>query len=173
MKHSDRIWSRRRLQEILEKREPHLNQEKLISRRNTERKDGPALYKLIFEESPITSTSPGWEGTAGEVIQADLAQLGITVNINLATCPQCTSQQGTYSYNQGLNSTNSYNIEIPACFSWGPSELTPADAWVDFASNRSGVGNTAVYSNPVVETAINALFDSQNTTYIQSLMMQT
>ncbi len=118
------------------------------------------------------SSTTVWQGIAGQVIEADLAQIGITVSIILQPYAQCEAQQGGYAFNQALNASNSYNIELPGCGPWGPSELTPADAWVDFASNRSGIGNTAVYSNPVVEKGINAFFDSENTTYIQSQMKQ-
>lgn len=117
-----------------------------------------------------SSSTTIWQGIAGQVIQSDLAQIGITVNLVTQPYAQCEAQQGAYAFNLGLNSSNSYNIELPGCGPWGPSELTPADAWVDFASNRSGIGNTAVYSNPIVENGINAFFDSQNTTYIQSQM---
>lgn len=139
------------------------------------------LAKQYLSEANITnmpsitytaSSTTVWQGIAGQVIQADLAQIGITVNLNLVPYAQCQTYQGTYTYNLQLlkNSSVASQIAIPGCGPWGPSELTPADAWTDFVSNRSTIGNVADYSNPVVETAINSFFDSQNTTYIQGLL---
>jgi ABC-type transport system substrate-binding protein len=126
---------------------------------------------------PITytaSSTTDWQGIAGQVIQADLAQIGITVNLNLVPYAQCQTLQGAYPYNLKLlqNASSASHIALPGCGPWGPSELTPADAWTDFVSNRSTLGNVADYSNPIVETAINSFFNSQNTSYIQSLLKQ-
>ncbi|MDA4129743.1 MAG: ABC transporter substrate-binding protein [Thaumarchaeota archaeon] len=128
-------------------------------------------------KSPVSitffgSSTTDWQGIAAQVMQADLAQIGITLTINDVPYAQCQTYQGAYSFNLKLNTSSSYNIELPGCGPWGPSELTPADAFTDFASNRSTLGNTAIYSNSIVENGINAFFNSQNTTDIQSLMKQ-
>jgi ABC-type transport system substrate-binding protein len=118
------------------------------------------------------SSTTDWQGIAAQVMQGELTQIGITLTINVVPYAQCQTYQGAYSFNLKLNTSSSYNIELPGCGPWGPSELTPADAFTDFTSNRSTLGNTAIYSNPIVENGINAFFNSQNTSYIQSVMKQ-
>ncbi len=107
----------------------------------------------------------------GEVIQADLAQINITVNIELAEVSDYTSNFGTYSFNLN-NTANEGQITVCGGFTWGPSELTPADAWVDFLSNTSTWGNTAVYYNPVVQNAIDTFFSTNNVSQIQAAIKQ-
>lgn len=106
---------------------------------------------------------------AAQVIQSDLAQIGLNVAITTVPQTQCTAEQGPYSYNLG---NYSYNISLPGCNDWGPDALTPVDSWQDFVSNSSEYGNTAVYSNPVVQNAINTFYSSDNVTYIQSVVSQ-
>jgi ABC-type transport system substrate-binding protein len=102
----------------------------------------------------------------GEVIQSDLAAINITVNIDLAQVSDYQSSFGTYAFNLN-NSASEGQITVCGGFTWGPSELTPADAWVDFLSNTSTWGNTAVYYNPVVQNAIDTFFSSSNVSQIQ------
>jgi len=106
---------------------------------------------------------------AAQVIQSDLAQIGINLVITTLPQTQCTAEQGSFSYNLG---NYTYNISLPGCNDWGPDALTPLDAFLDFLSNNSLYGNTAVYSNPAVENAINAFYSSNNVTYIQSFVSQ-
>lgn len=103
----------------------------------------------------------------GEVIQSDLAMINITVNIVLTQVSDYTSAYGTYAFNLN-NSASEGQITVCGGFTWGPSELTPADAWVDFLSNTSTWGNTAIYYNPVVQNAIDTFFSSSNVSLIQS-----
>ncbi len=107
----------------------------------------------------------------GEVIQSDLAAINITVNIDLAQVSDYQSSFGTYAFNLN-NSAIEGQITVCGGFTWGPSELTPADAWVDFLSNTSTWGNTAVYYNPLVQNAIDTFFSSNNVSQIQSVIKQ-
>jgi ABC-type transport system substrate-binding protein len=107
----------------------------------------------------------------GQVIQSDLAALNITVNINLVQLSDYTSSFGTYSFNLN-NSASQGQITVCGGFTWGPSELTPADAWVDFLSNTSTWGNSAIYYNPTVQNAINKFFSSNNVSYVQAGIRQ-
>lgn len=107
----------------------------------------------------------------GEVIQSDLAAINITVNIDLEQVSDYQSAYGTYSFNLN-NSATEGQITVCGGFTWGPSELTPADAWVDFLSNTSTWGNTAVYYNPTVQNAINTFFNSDNVSQIQAAILQ-
>lgn len=145
----------------------------------------PYTYNLTLAEQdlaaahitnmpPITYYMPNdWAAgeTMGEVIQSDLAQINITVNIDLVQVSDYTSNYGTYSFNLN-NSASEGQITVCGGFTWGPSELTPADAWVDFLSNTSTWGNTAIYYNPVVQNGIDTFFSSNNVTQIQAAMEQ-
>jgi len=123
---------------------------------------------------PITYYMPNdWQaGTVmGEVIQSDLAVLNITVNIDLVQVSDYTSSFGSYSFNLN-NSASEGQITVCGGFTWGPSELTPADAWVDFLSNTSTWGNSAIYYNPVVQNGIDRFFSSNNVSYVQDAIKQ-
>lgn len=104
-----------------------------------------------------------------EVIQADLAQIGITVNIQVLEQSQYYSVYGPY----GLNLQDAQQLGqlsfVNGGAAWGPYALTPADDWVSFMSNASLWGNWAVYNNPVVQKCVNAYTSSNNASYIQSV----
>ena len=107
---------------------------------------------------------------AAQLIQSDLAQIGITVNIVVLTSGQY--YQGTYG-NYATNVANNASIGqisfVNGGFGWGPATLTPADYWVTFVSNASVWGNWAGYYNPVVQKCVNAFTSTTNTSLIQNL----
>jgi ABC-type transport system substrate-binding protein len=116
-------------------------------------------------------TLSGCEACSNEaqVIQADLAQIGIIVNIEVL-------QQATYYSVYGSYATNSQNAQqlgqlsfVNGGAAWGPYGLTPADDWVSFMSNASLWGNWAAYNNAVVQKCVNVYTASNNATYIQAL----
>jgi ABC-type transport system substrate-binding protein len=96
-----------------------------------------------------------------QVIQANLADLGITVNIEVL-------QTSTYWSVYGNYQTNVANAEQIGQISymgapWAPATLTPVENWVDFVGNGSLWGNWAGYSNPTVQNAIAAFTSSTDT----------
>ena len=103
--------------------------------------------------------------TAAEIIQGNLANIGINVQIT-------TLQGSTYWAPYGSYTTNLQNAQQLAQLSflggqfWAPSALTPTDYWTSFVSNRSLWGNWAVYTNPTVEKAITLLANSGSETDI-------
>ncbi|MDA4130190.1 MAG: ABC transporter substrate-binding protein, partial [Thaumarchaeota archaeon] len=103
----------------------------------------------------------------GEIVQSDLAALNINVNILVVQSGTYYASQGTYATNLNNSAVNGH-ITINGGAAWAPSALTPVDAWADFVSNTSFLGNTAVYYNPTVQNSLNAFFTSSNITYIQS-----
>jgi ABC-type transport system substrate-binding protein len=107
--------------------------------------------------------------TTAEVVQADLAQIGITVNIQvLASSSYYTGTYGSYSTNV-QDAAQIGQLSLLGGETWAPSALTPADNWVSFMSNVSGWGNWAGYSAPDVQACINAFTSSGNVSYIQNL----
>ncbi len=119
-------------------------------------------------------TSCGVCSSMAQIVQSDLAQIGINVNINVMT-------DGSYF---GLYFAGPYSVEVknPTALgqlsfitggvTWGPTGLTPADYFEAFVSCGSLVGNGALYCNPTVQTAVNAFTGSSNITYIQSVVRQ-
>jgi peptide/nickel transport system substrate-binding protein len=107
--------------------------------------------------------------TTAEVVQADLAQIGITVNIQvLASSTYYSGTYGSYSTNV-QDAAQIGQLSLLGGETWAPSALTPADNWVSFMSNVSGWGNWAGYSTPDVQACINAFTSSANVSYIQNL----
>ena len=105
--------------------------------------------------------------TTAQVVQGDLSALGITVDVNEQSSSQYYTDYGSYSYNlQNAASLGQMSIlsgESYALF------LSPSDLWVTTVSNQSGYGNWAIYSNPVVQKAVDAYLTSDNVSYIQSV----
>ncbi len=107
--------------------------------------------------------------TAAEVIQSDLAQIGITVNIQvLASSTYYTGTYGSYSTNV-QNAAQIGQLSLLGGETWAPSALTPADNWLSFMSNTSSWGNWAGYSSPSVQACVTAFTSSANVSNIQSL----
>ncbi len=101
-----------------------------------------------------------------QVLQSDLAQIGITMNLNVIIPAQFGSLYGSYQF----NIHNAQNQPQLGCnCGWAPAALTPADYWVSFLSNQSGWGNFGGYSDPIVQSCINAFTSTTNVTEIRSL----
>lgn len=103
--------------------------------------------------------------TAAEIIQSNLADIGINVEIT-------TLQGSTYWAPYGSYTTNLQNAKQLGHLSflggqfWAPSALSPTDYWTSFVSSRSLWGNWAVYSNPTVEKGVGLLASSGSQTDI-------
>ncbi|HXY82084.1 MAG TPA: ABC transporter substrate-binding protein [Candidatus Saccharimonadales bacterium] len=109
---------------------------------------------------------------AAQVVEADLAAIGIQVNVQVLLSSQYYSPYGTYQTNVANAQQLGQLAFVNGGFGWGPATLTPADYWVTFVSCTSVWGNWAGYCNPTVQKATNAFTSSTNTTYIQSLVTQ-
>ncbi|MDA4129711.1 MAG: ABC transporter substrate-binding protein [Thaumarchaeota archaeon] len=110
------------------------------------------------------TTLTGCQGciNSAQVIQSDLAQLGITINIQVQTPSQyytgygcvCPTLRPQLSMALGGNG-------------YAPNLPTPADAWLSFVNNATI--NWADYSNPVVQNCVNSFTQSNNLTQIINL----
>jgi len=110
-------------------------------------------------------TSQTWQSLA-QVVESNLAQIGITVNIVVSSLSTMEQYWGSYANNQHYASQIG-QINILGGNGWAPGALTPADYWVSFVNNQSVFGDLAVYSNPVVQAAVNSFTSSSNVTQIQ------
>jgi len=107
--------------------------------------------------------------SAASIVQADLGQIGITVNIEVLTGSTYLSVYGGYSYNMQNAQQIGQLSWVDGGEGWGAFALTPADYWFAFVNNQSVWGNWAIYSNPVVQKCVNAFSQTTNVTAIQSL----
>jgi peptide/nickel transport system substrate-binding protein len=121
----------------------------------------PITLKIVSDCIMCTSTA--------EVIQSDLAQIGITVNIEVLTSSALYAPLGSFS----TDIANAQQIGQLALEDGGPSYapygVTPYDYWVAFVSNQSAYPNWAIYYNPIVQKCVNSFTQTANISYIQSL----
>jgi len=106
---------------------------------------------------------------AAQVVQADLANIGVNVNIEVQTTGNFYSVLGSYSSELANPDALGQIAFVNSGFGWGPASLTPADYWVTFVSNKSTWGNYAIYSDPTVQACVDAFTSIQDTAKIQSL----
>jgi ABC-type transport system substrate-binding protein len=102
-----------------------------------------------------------------QVVLADLAQIGLNVNIVVQPTATYYAPYGAYTTEVG-NAAQIGHLSILGAEDWGPTTLTPADAWVSFVVNESSYGNWAVYSNPLALSCAHALTGSSDTSFIRS-----
>jgi peptide/nickel transport system substrate-binding protein len=106
--------------------------------------------------------------TAATVVQADLANIGIPVNIVELAYSAYWAPIGSYSTNV-QNAQQLGQLSLLGGTIWAPSAVTPGDAWVSFVSNSSSWGNWAGYSNPTVQACVNAFTSSSSVSQVQAL----
>ena len=104
-----------------------------------------------------------------QVVQTDLAQIGIDVDIVILSGSQYLSVYGSYTTTVQDAQQIGQLSWVDGGEGWGAFALTPADYWVSFVSNQSLWGNWAAYSNPTVQACVNAFTQTSNVTEIQQL----
>ncbi len=95
--------------------------------------------------------------SAAQIVQADLAQIGITVNIQIlpGTEYALPNTGGTSSYHAALADANSISqLTWFGTGTFAPGAATPADAWVLFANYNTTSNDWAVYANPTVQNVL-------------------
>lgn len=111
----------------------------------------------------------GFCTASSEIVQADLAQIGINVNLEVLTGSNwCAILCNSYS-TEMQNPAELGSISQLAGIVAAPLGLTPADFWIDFVSNTSPIDNQAIYYNPTVQSCVNALTSSANITGLQTI----
>jgi ABC-type transport system substrate-binding protein len=104
------------------------------------------------------------------VVQADLAMIGINVNILVQPVSTYYSAFGTIPF-ETQNAAQIGHITMMATDVWIPNSLDPVESWNILLSNSSPF-NVAVYTNPVVQKCTDAFTSSGNLTYLQSVCRQ-
>ena len=122
-----------------------------------------------------TFTMPVMSGCAScileaQIVQGNLAQLGILVDLLVVPPSVYISPYGSYATNlQHASQLGQISI-LNGWPTW--TNFTPADAWIWFVSNSSAYGNFAVYSNPTAQACADATMQSADLPHIQSLCSQ-
>lgn len=113
----------------------------------------------------IDSFGTSWEEPAAEVIQANLAQVGIMVNIQVVATPTFESTIDGLTYNQSLaNPTGHPDMTFDTYAGYAPDFLSPADFFTSFVSQYSAYSNYAIYDDSAVDSAINLVTQTSNQT---------
>jgi peptide/nickel transport system substrate-binding protein len=108
----------------------------------------------------------------GQIIQNDLAAIGLSVNVIVTPSSQygCPLTGGTCSYSTAL--ADASTISQMSWFGTGtfaPAADTPADNWLLTVSNATSSNNWAIYANPTVQKCVNAWTTVSDTTQLINL----
>ncbi len=113
--------------------------------------------------------------SAAQIVQADLGQIGITINIEVVPSSQYTLPYvaGAGSYQAGLAAAQQVSQ-----FTWfgtgtfAPGAPTPADAWLLFANQNTPANDYAIYANPTVQKCVDAWTSTADLSLIKNLCTQ-
>jgi peptide/nickel transport system substrate-binding protein len=104
-----------------------------------------------------------WQIPAGEVIQADLSQIGIQVKLTVVGDSTFYAPYGPYNTEiQNPSAISPLRFDDPS--GYPPDFIAPADFWTQFVTNASLYGNFGMYDNPTVDQAVTYLHDTNNQT---------
>ncbi|MCS4540282.1 MAG: ABC transporter substrate-binding protein [Thaumarchaeota archaeon] len=109
--------------------------------------DGTGLPTLEFN---VNANYPA-QIIAAQIVQANLADIGINVDIHVLT-----NDQFYAPYGSAQNNINNAEIIPHMAFWWGfaPNFLSPTDFWTSFVTSFSLWGNGGGYSNPTVDNNV-------------------
>jgi len=119
----------------------------------------PTLSLAIDEDGAF------YEEPMAEIVQSDLAQIGIQTNIIVETYVEYYQYLGSYQ-TVASSSANLPNMVVDDPLPYSPDFVAPDDYWTHFVYNGSYFGNYAGYSNPIVNNAVTFMTHSDNTTAI-------
>jgi len=115
----------------------------------------------------IDSFGTTWEEPAAEVIQANLAQIGVSVNIQVLATPTFESTIDGLTYNQSLSNPSGHpDMTFDTYAGYAPDFISPADFFTSFVSQYSAYSNYAIYDDSAVDNAINLVTQTSNQTQL-------
>jgi peptide/nickel transport system substrate-binding protein len=121
---------------------------------------------------PITlniDTIAPWEQTTAELIQTDLASIGITVNINVLAFPTFLST--FYSPYSQMLANPSIQMALDSGYAYFPDYVAPTDYLGQFTTNLSSYGNFALYNSNATYSAFKTLISTGNLTLQRQAMI--
>ncbi len=113
--------------------------------------------------------------SAAQIVQADLSQIGITVNIQVLPGSEYNLPNiaGAGSYSAALADANQIGqLSWFGTGTFAPGAATPADAWILFANQNTPANNWAIYANPIVQKCVDAWTSTGDLTTINNLCTQ-
>ena len=113
-------------------------------------KNGSSLPTLTLQ---IAKGGSSWQLPAGEMIQSDLARIGIQVRLDVVTNALFYSLDGNYQ-TIAKNAGQMPQLKFDDPSGYAPDYISPTDYWVGFVTNMSGWGNFGAYSNPMVNQIV-------------------
>jgi len=98
-----------------------------------------------------------------QIIQQDLANIGITVNIVVQPYNVEENPYGDY-----VTNLEDKNQIFPFALGsmYGPDYMAPTDYWTAMVTTFSAWGNYAIYNNSIVDNAVRLMYSSNNQTKI-------
>lgn len=119
--------------------------------------NGTSLPPLTFY---VDSDYPS-QTTAAEIVEANLADIGLNVQITVKTDAQFYAPQGSFQTNVA-NAAQMANMQ----FWWGfaPDYIAPTDFWGAFDTGFSLWGNSGSWSNATVDKDVKMLSQTNNQT---------
>jgi ABC-type transport system substrate-binding protein len=107
--------------------------------------------------------------TMGEIVQADLSQIGINVNIVSMKAEQLFSPYvATWQYLLS-QAPNEGNIAVQGGAGYAPITLSPSDPWHQYVALPWPSQDWAGYTNPTVQKCSDAFYQTTDQTLIKSL----
>jgi peptide/nickel transport system substrate-binding protein len=131
-------------------------------------KNGTGLPTMTFQ---VAEGGSSWQVPASEIVQADLAQIGIQINIDVVTNSLFYQYDGNYQTIVN-NSAQLPNLKFDDPSGYAPDYISPTDYWVGFVTNMSGWGNFGSYNNATVDSIVSDWVThnySSNSSVIQNL----
>lgn len=127
--------------------------------------DGKGLPTLEFN---VNSNYPA-QTTAAQIIQSNLADVGISMEIKVLTNDQFYAPLGS-----AANNANNAEIIPHMAFWWGfaPDYLAPMDFWTAFVTSFSLWGNGGAYGNPIVDRNVRLVTQTNDESKIIELLTE-
>jgi ABC-type transport system substrate-binding protein len=113
--------------------------------------------------APITlniDTLEPWEQITAELIQSDLANIGITVNIVVLSFPTFLSTY--YSPYSQMLANPSIQMALDSGYAYFPDYVSPTDYLGQFTTNQSSYGNFALYNTNPTYAAFHTFISSND-----------
>ena len=107
-----------------------------------------------------------------QIVQSDLAQIGLKVNILVTPSTQyvCPLIAGSCSYSSALSTAaQASQLSWFGTGTYAPAADTPADAWLLFVNNATSSNDWAIYANPTVQKCVNGFTSISDTTQLVNL----
>lgn len=110
--------------------------------------------------------------SGAQVIQSDLANIGLTVQVNVIPPTELgfpyVAGYGPYSESLNYSQEEAHFVWM-GYPSYAPNAPTPADAWLAFVQTEGVGANYANYYNPTVQDCVNAWTSTNNQTTLINL----